>query len=474
MIDGKIDSSKLQTTASKLDSLKATKMSHQDSVRLRLQQTLELQTAKFNHDIDSLKNLNISPGDCALKMDSAFWRFREKVIPDFKDKFNKAGLKNDKRLVEIDSIVRKRSNFVDSLLTSPGLHATKLASFKEKFHLNIRKPSIDVPGLPSAVTNNITMPGLNTPKLNIPSSPTLSIPNANLPNVDAPNVNANVDVPVVDVPNIPSDNLSIDAAGQVAEQRAASVGELNQLQVGEEKMKTFESRTSKLKTGPDSLKSSLKSELATLMSQRKEKFQQDLKGLEKFDKFKSFADSRALPKRPPNEMKGKPFIERIMPSMTFQFFQRDQFRMDIAPAIGYRLSGHSIVGIGAYRRVTVLPKEYAVHSVPHYGFRFYTTYKFLQVCALFAEVDYLRHAEPTQRVAYRVESKPIKLNLGIQKRFQIKKGLYGYTIIMYDLMKIKRFPNTEGSAIRFGFDYIISKKQKLNPATEVSAIPDPR
>ena len=63
-----------------------------------------------------------------------------------------------------------------------------------------------------------------------------------------------------------------------------------------------------------------------------------------------------------------------------------------------------------------------------------------------------------------LENKPgwsSKFNVGFYQTYKISKNLSEHAIIMYDVLKIKKFPASKnGGALRFGFDYQIKKKNR--------------
>lgn len=62
-------------------------------------------------------------------------------------------------------------------------------------------------------------------------------------------------------------------------------------------------------------------------------------------KYSSVSSIKDLPKRPPNPMKGKPLVERLVPGVYFQY-QKTYYLIDVNPYVGYKLSGRLSTGIG--------------------------------------------------------------------------------------------------------------------------------
>ena len=84
--------------------------------------------------------------------------------------------------------------------------------------------------------------------------------------------------------------------------------------------------------------------------------QEQLKSaMEKISKYKqkysSVSSIKDLPKRPPNPMKGKPFIERLTPGIYFQYQRKNHYLLDVNPYAGYKLSGRFTTGVGWNHRL---------------------------------------------------------------------------------------------------------------------------
>ena len=67
-------------------------------------------------------------------------------------------------------------------------------------------------------------------------------------------------------------------------------------------------------------------------------------------KYSSVSSIKDLPKRPPNAMKGKPLVERLVPGLFFQFQQKNYNLFDFNPYLGYKLSGRFTSGLGWNQR----------------------------------------------------------------------------------------------------------------------------
>jgi hypothetical protein len=70
-------------------------------------------------------------------------------------------------------------------------------------------------------------------------------------------------------------------------------------------------------------------------------------------KFISFNGLEELTRKRPNEMQGKPLVERIIPGIAMQIQKKnDELMVDFNPYAGYRFTGKLTTGIGWNHRVS--------------------------------------------------------------------------------------------------------------------------
>src|SRR5690606_22360598 len=63
-------------------------------------------------------------------------------------------------------------------------------------------------------------------------------------------------------------------------------------------------------------------------------------------KYSSVNSIKDLAKKPPNPMKGKPLIERIIPGINSQILTKNDLLVDFNPYAGYRFTGRLTAGAG--------------------------------------------------------------------------------------------------------------------------------
>ncbi|MEQ9415050.1 MAG: hypothetical protein RIF39_14535 [Cyclobacteriaceae bacterium] len=178
-------------------------------------------------------------------------------------------------------------------------------------------------------------------------------------------------------------------------------------------------------------------------------------------KYSSVQSVKNLPKRKPNEMRDKPFVERLVPAFNLQLMQRNVWMLDFNPSLGYRFNPHFSTGFGWVQRwgYNFDSNEYA-HEERMYGPRVYGEYELKKGFAIKLESDYVNALMRT------LFKDPIgrdwvgNLKAGIKKEYRISKKINGNIQALYKLIDPdKRSPYPRFN-IRLGFDFGLKKKLK--------------
>jgi hypothetical protein len=451
------------------DTLARRPLKKADSIKYYIDSRIKLETTHFNKGLDSLKNLNLPKEAYLHRVDSAYRAFQANVVQRYRNGSNTLDAKTGHYLDKVDSVLSARTDVLDSLLRNNGLQFSNNETLTERLDLSM-------PGLPDT---GISIPSVNDGvAIPVIENPVLGSPTA-LPDIPANGLK--------DISGKPEELGALQTHVQTlaAEGDKVKEGEampLLEKGVEDRMMKTKEMQDLKAETktanalkdqakalknkksSPDSAKTMLKKKFVDHFAGKEEVVQKNLEDIAKVQlKYGTFADSRVLPKRPPNEMKGKPFIERLVPGITLQVFKQGEVSVDVAPFVGYRFSGHISAGIGGYRRLTYFEKSDHLSAVRCYGYRLFGSVKVIQSFNAYTDIEYFNNnAKPSnsQQRAYFDSSQHWKWNLGIQKRYSLGKNFFGHFILLYNLVKIKKFPNTEGASVRFGVDYQIKNKKR--------------
>ncbi len=458
-----------------------------DSIASSLRNQLDSETSKVNRTLDSLNNLNLSLDEYTSKVDSTYKDFQDKVLSGLAKKYDSLGMLQDTRLSKLDSIISQRTSLLDSILTSNGGK-----SISERLEI-VKDVDSKIPELP--MTDNLSLPpGLNLgPDIDIPILDTdvlgkLDLDNASLPSIDKGSV------PTIDgLDKIKEAQESISDLSQYSEQAKEIMEGANSIKEGElpkdidktldnqlgkiDAVKELQKETAeaeKLKKEveqlrgntpkPEDLKTNAKKKMVDHFVGKEEKLQKDLDDIAKTQlKYRDFADARLLPKRVPNPMKGKPFIERLIPETTFQVYTRQNNpSMDLAFSLGYKISGRISAGAASYRRIEFASKNKTLTGLDIHGYRAFGRVRIIKQLNIHLEYERFVNNDLVSMQQSKSEFGvwQDKVNFGVYYSYPIFKGFRGHALYLYDLMRIKESPNTSPSSIRFGFGYQFKKTDK--------------
>jgi hypothetical protein len=198
---------------------------------------------------------------------------------------------------------------------------------------------------------------------------------------------------------------------------------------------------------------------------REEQLNSDMAEILKLqEKYGTIKDSRFLPKHKPNSMKGKPLVDRFIPGVGFQVFQMDQVLVDISPSVRYRFSGRISFGLAVFKRVAYSRESESLGKNASFGLRISNTTSLVK--NLYSHIEYQwgnfdNGGNLNQHTSYGPPSdRKARANFGFGYSYRIWKNIAGYSLYLYDLGKLKTFPNTNGSLFRFGLEFKLKKRTK--------------
>lgn len=198
--------------------------------------------------------------------------------------------------------------------------------------------------------------------------------------------------------------------------------------------------------------------------------QEQLKAaMEKMSKYKqkysSVSSIKDLPKRPPNAMKGKPLVERLVPGLFFQYQQKNYNLFDFNPYLGYKLSGRFTTGLGWNQRFAYNRKSNSWTSHGRiFGPRAYVDVKLGKGFIAHLETEFMNTFVP-----FSINGNPEVgqrewvwgMMMGMKKEYKIYKNLKGTVLIQYNLFNPKyKAPYVDRLNSRIGFEYTLKKKVK--------------
>jgi hypothetical protein len=461
------------------DSIKISIETKLDSAKTSVNHRLDSIEASFNNQVDNLKQ---SYGQTKSKIESLKGNYQSKI-----DSLSNLRLPAEKFIGKVDSLNNELSKVqqnvitkIDSLkgritakiksLNPPPEVSAKVAGITSSLDkINLQSIDAEVSKL-GFVNLNKSLPDLPTSGINT------SLPSANLPNVNIPG--ANVNAPDLGVQeHVGKVN---DITGRVGDVQA-QVKEVATIEGAEKALENKVSNLDQVKaideqatlpvqppaTGDEAkeqLKDLAKKEAVNHFAGKEAAVQQAMDKMSKYkQKYKDVSSIKDLPKKVPNSMKEKSFVERLLPGVALQLFMRENFLLDIAPYVGFRFSERLTAGAGWNQRASFnAEKSHSQTNV--YGPRVYGEYKLLKGLSGRLELETM-NAYVTQGVngdfGHR-EWVPAIL-AGMKQQYTIYKGLRGTAFVLYNFYNPDyKSPYGDRISARIGFEYLIKKKKRKN------------
>jgi len=184
-------------------------------------------------------------------------------------------------------------------------------------------------------------------------------------------------------------------------------------------------------------------------------------------KYSSLNSLSEIPKKRPNEMRGKPFVERLVPGIALQIQKRgDDLMVDFNPYAGYRLSGKLTTGLGWNQRVGYNTSfNHFSPEVRVFGPRAFGEYKLGKGFSPRLEAEVMNTFVPP--LIRTISNEPGDRQwvpgvfVGMKKEFRIAKGVRGTSMVMLRTFNSgHRSPYADVLNVRFGFEFPMKKKAK--------------
>lgn len=437
-----------------------------DSVRNKLTHridslnALQLPTAKYTRLLDSLNQLG--PGK---KLNEA-----QGKVAGVESKISKVEGKLNAPATNAEQKVNAKLN----LMRSEGGADANLPG-------NIDLPGVsgpDGPGLPGVPGTDVNLPDAN-------SGVNLGVPNGEggIPALGELNkaqeglgeisgVTGQVAGYGADVKNITSGNLDeVKQLPTAAENKAAELADMKGMQEQTQAIDGYKDMLAK-GNDPKALKEQAMQQ-APKLAKNHFKGQEAVlqEAMDKMTKLKKkyteLTDMENLPRRRPNAMKDKPLVERLVPGILLQIQKSDNVWLDYGATLGYRLSGRFTTGLGWNERIGIT-SHFGFTAVDRvYGPRTYLDFKFKKGYSFRADAEQM----------YTLV-KPNPLNpapsdlathtwawgvfVGMKKEYQFVKSVKGNFQFLYNICNDHgNSPYTNRLNVRFGFDFPMKKKEKV-------------
>lgn len=408
--------------------------------------------ARINATIDSLENLKLPTGKYTRKLDSL-----NNLKKDIDSKFNT-------KLADLKSNTTGKLNALDLPPT-----------YKEP--VQVLTKNVDAFNLNS---NSAGIPGLEIPGYDLPKADGLNFPNGdiskytNLPNIETPlgdvsKVTENLKGVQDDVKNITSGNLNdVQQLPNTLEQQAGKIEGVQELQKQSGVVNELEGKLDVIKDpagGKEKAVEMAKEVAIDHFAGKEEQLKSAMNQMAKYkSKYSSVSSLKDLPKRPPNAMKGKPLIERVVPGLFFQYQQKRFNLYDFNLYGGYRISGRFTAGAGWNERFARDRKnEKWNDNARIYGPRVYVDFRMYKGFIAHVEGEVMNsfiHADiknQNYEVGYR--DWVWGLMTGMKKDYKIYKNLRGTVLMQYNVFNPKfKAPYVDRLNSRIGIEYVFKKK----------------
>jgi hypothetical protein len=471
----------------------------QDSVSQTLSHkadsTLKFKTHKvdsihkqFVHRTDSLQKVYATPMN---KIQASINKLNHK-----KDSLNKLHLPTQSTTHQIDSLQKAQTEKLKELnskidkvksetlakvskLQLPPEAQSEITKLTKNIHsFKVPNDFLKLPGM-NFIPKTASIPGLSNLSLSLPSN--LSIPAANIPSLQKLNL----------IPN----GVGIKQLPSLSQMKGSLGSEIKQLQSAAS-IKSIEQTVTKELSQNTEVKSLLKeetqvkdmtSQLSKMKDEKgaKELAQQQLqpavnhfdgkekelhsamgeisKYKQKYSNVKSLAE---LPKRAPNPLKEKPWIERVVPGLNYFILSRHSTFIDFNPYVGWRFNPKLTASIGWSERVGISHGNVSTSEYDRvYGVRGSVSYLWTHGFIFRLSPELMNAYVPASTTPDTKEQALVfGLFAGIRKDFKIYKGIIGYTEGLYNFTQ-KSGQNLYGDrlSLRLGFEVKIKKKAKKAP-----------
>jgi len=434
-------------------------------------------TLSFQSKVDSLNTLY---QEQFSKIDSTRNRLQLKI-----DSLNNLKLPTEKLTRKLDSLNQLKGQQLAGLtkkvdeLKSKATQGLKEIQLPPQLQEPMQKLQSSIQGysLPALNTATPGIPSLEIPKLGNTKLPTLTNQLALDPNLKDLTSNLNKISGITDqagqyahdAQNLVKGNLDeVKSIDKTIESKVAGMDGVDQLAEGKALMTEY--------TQIDS--AALKNKAKELVQEQVMNLAQDhfagkqevlQQAMDKMSKLKSkYSEVKSmaeLPKKLPNPLKGKPFIERLVPALSFQIQTSQYFLLDVNPILMYLISPRFSAGAGWNLRLPFdglsITSDESIYG-PRAAFEFKWTkginFRLLPEI-MNTIIPPLIASSKGVDPAFR-EWVP-SIFVGIKKDFTVYKNIKGNTEVLYNLYdKDGMSPYGDRLAVRFGFEFPMRKKVK--------------
>ncbi len=425
---------------------------------------IDSEKQRLNSSIDSLQHLSLPTGKYTRKLDSLN-TVRTQKVNDLNAKLTDLKSKTTGKLHALD---------LPPEYKGPVESATKNIDGLSLDQSTLKIPGLDMKGfeLPEGhgldLSNINGLDDLSSKVGEIGKLP--SVPKLETPVGDLGNVGEQLKGYQGDLKNITSGNLNdVQNLPKTLENQATKIDGVAELQKQSGVIDGYKDKLEMVKDPSASKDKALemaKQAAVDHFAGKEEQLKAAMNQMSKYkQKYSSVASLKDLPKRPPNAMKGKPFIERLIPGFYFQFQQKQFNLYDINPYAGYRISGRFTAGAGWNQRFAYDRKRNEWTSKARiYGPRAFVDFSIGKGFIAHVESEMMNTFVPNQLRVPTFDNGHREwvwaMMTGMKREYKIYKNLRGTVLIQYNLFNPKfKAPYVDRLNSRIGFEYQLRRKK---------------
>lgn len=275
-----------------------------------------------------------------------------------------------------------------------------------------------------------------------------------------------------EVSELTKGNLSeVKELPATAEAKAVELSGLREVKDQTQVLEEYKGLSEKMQN-PDSLKEFAVQEVKQVavnhFAGKEQQLKEAMETISKYKaKYSSLNSIGEITKRPPNEMKGKPLVERIIPGIGIQVQKKGQnLLIDFNTYAGYRFTGRITAGLGWNQRVAYDVDRGKFNPGERiYGPRVFGEYKLWKGFSPRVEMESMNTRVPPLTRTPTFD--PAKREwvwgafVGLKKEYRFVKNVKGTALVMMRLFNPDhKSPYADVVNVRFGFEFPMKKNKK--------------
>ena len=269
----------------------------------------------------------------------------------------------------------------------------------------------------------------------------------------------------------PGNVTDVESLSEAAEQKATDISGIQEIEKQTGSLDQYKEAVSK-PPDQDSLKeiaiAQLRQVAVNHFAGKEQVLQEAMETMTKYkNKYASVSSISELPKKRPNEMRGKSFIERIIPGLALQIHKEgDDFMVDFNAYAAYRFTRKINAGIGWNQRVAYNMNYNAFNAdMRIFGPRIFGEYHLWKGFFPRAELELMNTGlPPITRGSVR---DPLQREwvwgvfVGLKKEYRIIRNIKGTAMVLTRLFNPEnKSPYADVLNVRFGFEFPTKKNSK--------------